>query len=442
MENLARNILDPEKCQSVIAGVAACPTALQLEAIGDDAIPYLKDALSSDSFDVRFQAAQSLAYLGDASGVDVLLEAARDQPAFRVYALVALSVVDDADSVLALRQLMSEEALETRYGAFRALKELDPHDPSLNPIVFENRFVMYVVESAGEPMVHVTRRRAPEIVVFGVDQPLRLPAVLNAGRNIRIMGETGKHEVEVIYYQLNAEPQRQKVPNRLIDIVRVCGKLGATYPDMVQMMIEAEQQHNFVGQFGIDRLPQAGRLYMKKDEIANGDDDVKRIGSPKMIPELFDELDEDELLENESAEKLMSLNFDEVAKEDAKNGAAVSRNKAEKPASRKNNDIGSSRTATDAKHRSSTDNADENSSNDVSDEDLNLLMESSNLDKPDSKVDDTMTDDSNSFSEEADEDDEDVLAPDTLKPPKESFGQRFLGVFRRPSISGMTEPEE
>ena len=294
--------------------------ALQLEAIGDEAIPFLTDALESDSFDVRFQAAQSLAYLGNAEGVEILHEAARTQPAFRVYSLVALSVVDDADAVLALRQLMSEPALETRYGAFRALKELDPHDPSLNPIEFENRFVVYAIDSTGEPMVHVTRRRAPEIVLFGTDQSLRLPAVLNAGRNIRIMGETGQHEVEVIYYQLNAEPKRHRIPNRMIDILRTCGKLGATYPDIVQMMIEAEQQHNFVGQFGIDRLPQAGRLYTKNTDSPSPEDeeDVKRIGNSKMIPELFDELDEDELKENESDEKLMNLNFEEVTKEDAK----------------------------------------------------------------------------------------------------------------------------
>ena len=148
MEQLARDILDPEKCQSA---------ALQLEAIGDDGMPFLKDALESDSFEVRFQAAQSLAYLGESVGVSVLSEAVRDQPAFRVYSLVALSVIDDADAVLALRELMSDESIETRYGAFRALKELDAHDPSLNPVSFENRFTMHVIESSGQPLslIHI-----------------------------------------------------------------------------------------------------------------------------------------------------------------------------------------------------------------------------------------------------------------------------------------------
>ncbi|MFM7864101.1 MAG: HEAT repeat domain-containing protein, partial [Planctomycetaceae bacterium] len=110
--------------------------------------------------EVRFASAQSLAYLGDPAGVSVLKEAAKNQPAFRVYALVALSVIrEDAEAIMALRELMSSGSLETRYGALRALKELDPRDPFLNPIEFENRFVVHVIDCEGEPMVHVTRRR-------------------------------------------------------------------------------------------------------------------------------------------------------------------------------------------------------------------------------------------------------------------------------------------
>lgn len=421
MEMLARDILDPEKCQKVVAGVAACPTALQLEAIGDDAIPFLKDALQSDSFDVRFQAAQSLAYLGDVSGVQVLTETAKEQPAFRVYALVALSVIDDADTVLSLRELMNEDSLETRYGAFRALKELDPHDPSLNPVSFENRFVAYVVDSIGEPMVHVTRRRAPEIVIFGPDQSLKLPAVLNAGRNIRIMGEAGQHEVEIIYYQLNAESQRQKVPNRLTDIVRVCGELGATYPDMVQMLIEAEQQHNFVGQFGIDRLPQAGRLYVRDPDMPD-DDDVKRIGTPQMIPELFDELDEEELKENESEDKLMALNFDEVVKQDAKTDSVKYRPETGMTV-KKTSDAADTDTISD----------DASAGNEL-DTPTSDLTDDGSVSEPVS-LNDTF--------DEPSADDVDVAEPDAG--PQEStgnFGQRFLSRFRKPTFSGMSEPEE
>ncbi len=453
MEQLARDIMDAEKCQNVVAGVAACPTALQLEAIGDEAIPFLTDALESESFDVRFQAAQSLAYLGNAAGVSILHEAAKGQPAFRVYALVALSVIDDADAVLALRQLMNEEALETRYGAFRALKELDPNDPSLNPVSFENRFVMYVVDSTGEPMVHVTRRRAPEIVVFGAEQSLKLPAVLNAGRNIRIMGESGQHEVDVIFYQLNAEPQRQKVANRLIDIIRACGKMGATYPDIVQMMIEAERQHNFVGQFGIDRLPQAGRLYVRNSELED-EEDVKRIGTSRMIPELFDELDEEELKEHESNDKLMSLNFEEVMKQDEKTDA-----KLKTPTAADGSETSEDSESSDSTEPSNSEAASENTDGSVSaDAEISENAEDS-VGSTDAADDSTAATSADSLREPSDErvneSDEPMESEDPKEPglteaeaskesesTKPSLRERLFGGFRKPSFGALSEPAE
>jgi hypothetical protein len=340
LEMLARDVLEPDKCQLA---------ALQLEALGEDAIPFLKEALTSDSFEVRFYAAQSLAYLGDASGVTILHDAALEEAAFRVYSLVALSVIrDDADAVLALRDLMNAPSLETRYGALRALKELEPQDPSLNAISFRDRFVMNVIDSTGEPMVHVTRRRIPEIVLFGAEQGFRLPVVLNAGNRLSIRGDAGEDSVEITRYELNHEPRRQRVRNRLPDIIRACGEMGANYPDLVQMLVEAEQQRNFMGVFGIDRLPQAGRMYLRDEADAHADsaaskkdesdsdaesesessqaaDAQKRIGSSRMLPELFDELDESELEENETAEKLLKLDFREVNDRDNERAGLVGR---------------------------------------------------------------------------------------------------------------------
>jgi len=336
MESLARDVLDPERCQSA---------ALQLEAIGEDAAPFLRDALESDNFEVRFSAAQSLAYLGDPAGVSVLKEAATSQPAFRVYALVALSVIrEDAEAIMALRELMNTGSLETRYGALRALKELDPRDPFLNPIEFENRYVVHVIDSDGEPMVHVTRRRMTEVTLFGADQGLRLPAVLNAGDRLRIIGDAGDDSVEVIRYALDAEPERYQVRNRLADILRVLGELDASYPDVVQFLVEADSQRNLMGPFGIDRLPQTGRVFSRtSDEVAEdadaagdaaaatesaaGSAKARRVGNPRLVPELFDTLDATEAADNETAEKLQSLDFSRVTEADKARASTTSRPK-------------------------------------------------------------------------------------------------------------------
>lgn len=306
LESLEREISNPATAQVA---------AWQLEAIGEGSVPFLKRALDSSDFEVQFHAAQALAYLGDPSGIAVLKKAVSEQPALRVYSLAALSVIDDADAVVALRDLLNTPELETRYGAFRALKELDANDPALRPTEFEHRFILYSIEAGGEPMIHVTRRRAPEVVLFGADQLLHLPLVLNAGRHIRILGEAGGHSVVVTKYVLDREePMRTTVPNRLADIIRACGDFGATYPDIVQMLIEAEQQRNLAGDFGIDRLPQAGRMLVRDSSGGLSEDDAatKRIGNAVQIPNLFDKLEDDELRKHESDEKLNSLNFEEA----------------------------------------------------------------------------------------------------------------------------------
>lgn len=340
IEMLSRDILDPDLCEEA---------ALQLEAIGDEAIPYLRDALSSDSLEVRFNAAQSLAYLGEPSGVEVLQQAVSEQPAFRIYGLVALSVLkNDPDAILALRKLMSDDSLETCYGALRSLKELDPTDPFLNRTRFSSGFVLHEIESTGKPMVHVTRRRLPEVAVFGNSQPLRLPCILNAGNNLRVIGRAGSRTVEITRYALNREPERFTTGNTLTEVIRACGDLGATYPEIVQLLLEADTQHNLTGQFGIDRLPQPGRRYRRSslNNSANSAEEsseelpAREVGNAALTPELFDQLDEDEVARNESAEQLVSIDFSEVARSDS--GGTADPEAASVDAAPQTDDAGSS----------------------------------------------------------------------------------------------------
>ena len=95
---------------------------MRLEAIGDDqAKQIFKQGLGSNDPEVRFYAAEALAYLDETAAVDVLADVARNEPAFRVNALAALSAMDDASAYDALRSLLEVKSAETRYGAFRSL---------------------------------------------------------------------------------------------------------------------------------------------------------------------------------------------------------------------------------------------------------------------------------------------------------------------------------
>ena len=78
--------------------------ALRLEAIGSEqAIEILTEGTRSDDPEARFYAAEALAYLDVTEAVEPLARAARDEPAFRVNAMAALSAMDDAAAYEALR---------------------------------------------------------------------------------------------------------------------------------------------------------------------------------------------------------------------------------------------------------------------------------------------------------------------------------------------------
>ncbi len=315
MESLAEALLNP---------VTSAVSAVQLEAIGNDAKPFLRNGLDSPHADVRFFAAEALAYLQDSedsTGVDILKRAARDKPAFRVYALAALSITDTAHSILALRDLLSAESLEARYGAVRAIAELKDNDRSLNTVRFSKRFVMRQIDADGAPAVHLARRRIPEITIFGVDQQLLLPAVLNIGHKIRVIGHDGDETVEISRYRVGEDTVRRTCSRRLVDIVRTAGELQAAYPDIVQFMIEAERQDNLPGELGIDRLPQSGRVYLQQsngNESASGS--TRRLGSSVRTPGIFDRIDDEPSAEE--SEQLDLTNFSKPS-EDANSDAAT-----------------------------------------------------------------------------------------------------------------------
>ena len=224
-ERWGKELLDPKT-----AGVAA----LRLEGLGLTAIEALKAGLASPNAQVRFLAAEALAYLDDPSGVDVLGDAAAHRPEFRAFALAAMASMDQSASHLKLRKLMDEADVEVRYGAFNALRTLDERDPFLGQVrVLEDvappeegdsmamaidassrtrrgrvddPFTLYMVDCEGPPLIHVARTRRCEIVVFGRGQKMLTPIVLGTG-SILLNASEGDETLQI----------SKIVPNRIDD---------------------------------------------------------------------------------------------------------------------------------------------------------------------------------------------------------------------------------
>jgi flagellar basal body P-ring protein FlgI len=310
----SKDLLDPKA-----AGVAA----MKLEGLGPEGIGPLKEGLKSPNAQVRFFCAEALAYLNDTSGVQSLGETATQLKDFRAYALAALAAIDQPASHLELRKLMDQPEIEVRYGAFNALRTLDAHDPFLGLVRVldeprqeteddgdstdsmalaiasaarrsrerrDDPFALYVVDSEGPPLIHVSRSRRSEIVVFGRQQKLLPPIVLGTGAILLNAAESDeKIEVSKIVPSRFGDADIKITSTlELADVVRKTAGLGATYPEIVSILEAAKRQRNLAGALVVDAVPVSNRVYLEAvlgtDTTAKRDDSLKRASDDASRP--------------------------------------------------------------------------------------------------------------------------------------------------------------
>ncbi|MCA9200036.1 MAG: flagellar basal body P-ring protein FlgI, partial [Planctomycetales bacterium] len=253
--------------------------ALELEAIGDQAAPTLRSGLEASEPLIRFYSAEALAYLNDATAVPYLKEAIETEPAFRWNGLTALAAMIDVDAHEALSELMHSESAETRYGAFDALREANPRNPTVQGQVLGDILVMHHVPSDQEPMVHVRRQGRPEMVMFGSQVQLQAPFALFAGHDIMVKSDGDK--VKVIRFHVSPDRGDQVRYCRfdLQEIVKAMVELGGSYADVITVIMEAKEKGCFGGRVVFDALPKSGRQYTPEiadeaDEPFESEDDA------------------------------------------------------------------------------------------------------------------------------------------------------------------------
>ncbi len=276
--------------------MTAADAAIQLEAIGVEGVDTLLKGIASKDPEIRFYAAESLAFLDRREAAEPLGQIARDQPAFRVFALSALSTMQEYAAYEQLRELLSAPSAETRYGAFRALWANNEKDPLVKGESLGGQFNYHVLDVSGPSMIHVTRSRMSEIVVFGSGQRFLTPLALNAGNEIMVTSSGGS-EIAVSKYTVQEGDQKRTVSTRVDDVIRAIVELGGTYPDVVQVLQEAKSIGGLASRFEVDALPEAGRTYDRiaddgqSEEQKEGDENKEEqqaAATPaRPLPELF-----------------------------------------------------------------------------------------------------------------------------------------------------------
>ena len=237
--------------------------AVRLEAIGSEATSTLLAGLQSGSAEVRFYAAEALAYLdhADAAGV---LAASTNESAFRSRALSALGAMSSIEAHDAISNLLHVPSAETRYGAFRALQQMNPRDPLLGQDAVGQRIAFHEIASQQEPMIHVSRTERPEVVVFGNEQRIATPLMILVGKSI-IVKDDGRQRIRVTRYLPGKKDQSRTCPATANELVRTLIELDTTYPDIVTVLQEAKSQGALDARLVFDAIAKAGRTYSRSE---------------------------------------------------------------------------------------------------------------------------------------------------------------------------------
>lgn len=299
LQLLERQLLDP---------LVASSAALRLEAMGREGIEVLKKGIQAQDAEVRFYSAEALAYLDDRDAAKPLAIAAREEPAFRVFAFTALSAMDDVAAYDELVNLLHVQSAETRYGAFRALWAMNSHDALVHGENLGSQFSYHVVDSNGPPMIHVTRSYRPEIVLFGRNHALSAPFAVEAGKQILVTAN-GPEQVTVSKFAVNQPDQKRVVALQADEVIRAIVELGGTYPDVVQALQQAKAKGALTSRFEVDALPRSGRRYYRNadGEEVNADPQATEESSGVSVanptPDLFGDRPRDAADERPSSDK-------------------------------------------------------------------------------------------------------------------------------------------
>ncbi len=235
--------------------------ALKLEALGKDAVDDLKRGLTSEHPLVRFCSAEALAYLGDPACARPLAELIEAEPKFRAYGLAALASLDAAICHLKLRELLAANSAETRYGAFRALRELDANDQAVAGEFLNNSYYLHVVAPGSTPLAHVSSVRRAEIVLFGEEPMLTPPFTLEAGPEFTVVASAGDERCVVGRFSASSGVHREPCSLRVEDVIRTLSGMGASYADAVDLLRQAASSKSLSCPLAVDALPRATAVY-------------------------------------------------------------------------------------------------------------------------------------------------------------------------------------
>jgi hypothetical protein len=129
-----------------------------------------------------------------------------------------------------------------------------------------------------------------------------------------VTAQPGSTTVSLARFEVGKPDQRKEVSLRVSEVIRAANELGATYPDILQLLADASKQKNLSVAVATDKLPEAGRTYYRPTTEGVPGGRAIKIGRDRFAPGSFPEVDDPEEAARRKEES------DRAAQEDSPGG--------------------------------------------------------------------------------------------------------------------------
>ena len=257
LKKLAAMLSDP---------TTAADAALQLEALGESAIPTLTAGTKSENPELRFYSAEALAYLDRRDAISPLADAIANESAFRYPSLAALKGLDHPEVVDALAGLFDQPSIETRYGSFVALRKRTDSAHAIPADRIGDSLRYYQIESQAPPAIVLSTRDQAEVVVFGTPSPIQINGAILGPNALIVKSEpTDAAKIRISRFQVGKDDRRKIVSADIRSLIEGIVSVGGDYADVVEVLRTAKSKRHIQDQLAIDPLPKALRTYYREE---------------------------------------------------------------------------------------------------------------------------------------------------------------------------------
>lgn len=198
------------------------------EGIGKLAIPSIQPLLTHPSPDVAFAAARAGAFLEDQASLAALMQMSQQEGhPFQLNAVTLLGKLPGSPLIAStLRRLINSDHALVRLEAYRTLAR--QKDPIIYSRVVNERFVIDVVQTRGEPLIFATRSGVPRIGVIGDKTKIETPITFSAMDNQFMISSIDNRTLQIYYRGPGTrEPIKMLSSNALPEVIARLGGDGA-----------------------------------------------------------------------------------------------------------------------------------------------------------------------------------------------------------------------